>query len=159
MIRLYQPADQEQVEQCIIALQDFERALEPDRVEGASIARRYLLDLLETCRKQSGQLFLAEVESQIAGFVCVWMEPEPEGYLTSLANYGYVSDLVVLPSYRRRGLGRTLLEQAETFAVRQGARALRLNVLTRNVGAWALYRKVGFRDYEIRLLKDLGQQP
>jgi ribosomal protein S18 acetylase RimI-like enzyme len=159
MIRPYQPADQEQVEQCIIALQDFERALEPDRVEGANIARRYLLDLLETCQKQSGQLLVAEVDGRVAGFVCVWMEPEPESYLTSLAQYAYISDLVVLPAYRRRALGRTLLAHAETFAVQQGARALRINVLARNAGAWALYRNAGFRDYEIRLLKDLGQQP
>ncbi len=159
MIRAYQPADQEQVEQCIIALQDFERALEPDRVEGASVARRYLLDLLETCQKQSGQLFVAEVDGRVAGFVCIWMEPEPEGYLTSLANYAYISDLIVLPSYRRQALGRTLLARAEKFAVQQGARALRINALARNARAWALYIKVGFRDYEIRLLKDLGQQP
>ena len=159
MIRPYQPADREQVEQCIIALQDFERALEPDRVEGATIARRYLDDLLETCQKQSSQLFVAEVDGLVAGFVCVWMEPEPEGYLTSLANYAYLADLIVLPSYRQHGLGRALLAQAEAFAVQQGARALRINVLARNAGAWALYIKAGFRDYEIRLLKDLGQQP
>lgn len=158
MIRSYEPADQEQVERCIVDLQDFERALEPDRVEGASIAHRYLLELLDTCRKQSGQLFVAEVEGQLAGFVCVWLEREPESYLTSLANYAYISDLVVLPTYRRRGLGSALLAQAEAFVKAQGARALRINVLARNKGAWALYSKAGFRDYEIRLLKDLGQQ-
>lgn len=158
MIRSYEPADQEQVERCIIALQDFERSLEPDRVEGATIARRYLLELLDTCQKQSGQLFVAEIEGQIAGFVCAWLEPEPEGYLTSLANYAYISDLVVLPTYRRQGLGSALLAQAEAFAKEQGAPALRINVLARNVGAWALYSKAGFRDYEIRLLKDLSHQ-
>ena len=141
MIRAYQPADQEQVEQCIIALQDFERALEPDRVEGASIARRYLLDLLETCQKQSGQLFVADVDDRVVGFVCVWMEPEPESYLTSLANSASISDMVVLPAYRRHALGRTLLGRAEEFAVQQGARALRINVLARNAGAWVLYLK------------------
>lgn len=155
MIRPYQLADQEQVERCIIELQDFERALEDDRVEGASVARRYLLELLDTCQKQSGQLFVAEREGQIAGFVCVWLEREPESYLTSLANYAYISDLVVLPAYRRQGLGSALLAQAEAFAKEQGAPALRINVLARNEGAWALYGEAGFRDYEIRLLKDL----
>ena len=158
MIRAYEPADQEQVERCIIALQDFERALEPDRVEGATIARRYLLELLDTCQKQSGQLFVAEVERQIAGFVCVWLKREPESYLTSLAPYAYISDLVVLPVYRRQGLGSALLTWAEAFAKEQGAPALRIHVLARNAGAWAVYREAGFRDYEIRLLKDLDEQ-
>ena len=156
MIRAYEPANQEQVERCIVELQDFERSLESDRAEGATIARRYLLELLDTCQKQSGQLFVAEVRGQVAGFACVWLEREPESYLTSLAPYAYISDLVVLPAYRRQGLGRALLSQAEAFAKEQGARALRINVLARNAGAWALYREAGFRDYEIRLLKDLG---
>ena len=158
MIRSYEPADQEQVEQCIIALQDFERALEPDRVEGATIARRYLLELLDTCQKQFGQLFVAEVEGRIAGFVCVWLEREPESYLTNLAPYAYISDLVVLPAYRRHGLGSALLARAAAFAKEQRAPALCINVLARNAAAWALYGKAGFREYEIRLLKDLSQQ-
>ena len=157
MIRAYQPTDHQAVERCIIELQDFERALESDRVEGASIAGRYLLDLLDTCQKQSGQLFVAELEGRIAGFVCVWLEREPESYLTNLAPYGYISDLIVLPAYRWQGLGNELLTQAEAFAKEQGAHTLRINVLARNEGAWAMYRKVGFRDYEIRLLKDLGR--
>jgi hypothetical protein len=40
MIRAHEPADQEQVERCIIALQDFERSLEDDRVEGATITEK-----------------------------------------------------------------------------------------------------------------------
>ena len=155
MIRSYEPADQEQVERCIIELQNFERALESDRVEGATIARRYLFELLDTCQKQSGQLFVAEVEGQVAGFGCVWLEREPESYLTSLAPYAYISDLVVLPAYRRQGLGSALLAQAEAFAKEQEARALRINVLARNEGAKGVYHQAGFRDYEIRLLKDL----
>lgn len=158
MIRAYQPADQGQVERCIIELQDFERALEDDRVEGASIARRYLLELLDTCQKQSGQLFVAEIDGQIAGFVCVWLEREPESYLTSLAPYAYISDLVVLPAYRRQGLGSALLAQAEAFAAQQGVRVLRINVLAKNEGAKAVYHQAGFRGYEIGLLKDLDEQ-
>lgn len=155
MIRSYEPTDQEAAERCIIELQESERALEADRVEGAAIARRYVLDLLETCQKQSGKLFVAEAESQIAGLVCVWMEREPESYLTTLAQYAYISDLVVLPMYRRRGLGSALLAQAEAFALEQGAHTLRINVLARNEEAKAVYHQAGFRDYEIRLLKQI----
>src|SRR5579885_177693 len=146
MIRAYQPADQERVERCIRELPDFERSLEDDRVEGAGITRRYLLELLDTCQKQSGQLFVAEIDGRIAGFVCVWLEREPESYLTSLALYAYISDLVVLPAYRRQGLGSALLAQAETFAAQQGVRALRITVLARNEGAKEVYHRAGFRD-------------
>jgi GNAT superfamily N-acetyltransferase len=153
MIRAYQPEDQAQVEQCIIELQDFERALEPDRVEGQAIAQRYLHDLLATCTQKRGSIFVAEADSVVIGFVCVWLEQEPESYLTSLAGYANISDLVVMPAYRQHGYGLALLQRAEAFALEQGATALRINALAKNSAARAAYRKAGFREYEISLLK------
>ena len=154
-IRPYQTADQAQAEQCISDLQDFERSLEPDRVEGQTIAQRYLQHLLTTCQNKMGRLLVAESSGQVVGLVCIWLEQEPESYLTSLAGYGYISDLVVLSSYRRQGIGAALLQQAEAFALGQGATALRIGVLAKNSTARAAYRKVGFREYEISLLKPL----
>ncbi|HEY7356570.1 MAG TPA: GNAT family N-acetyltransferase [Ktedonobacterales bacterium] len=155
IIRPYQPADQEQAERCIIELQDFERALEPDRVEGEAVARRYLEYLLTTCQRKTGRLFVAETDGQVVGLVCLWLEREAESFLTTLAGYAYISDLVVLPAYRRQGIGSALLQQAEAFALEQGATALRIGVLAKNVAAHAAYRKAGFREYEISLLKPL----
>jgi ribosomal protein S18 acetylase RimI-like enzyme len=154
-IRPYQLTDQERAEQCIIELQDFERALESDRVEGKAIARRYLYSLLATCQSKTGRLFVAEADDQVVGLVCFWLEREPESFLTNLAGYAYISDLVVLPTYRRQGIGSALLQQAEAFALEQGATALRIGVLAKNSAAHAAYRKAGFREYEISLLKPL----
>jgi ribosomal protein S18 acetylase RimI-like enzyme len=61
----------------------------------------------------------------------------------------------VLPAYRRRGLGRALLERAVAFARGKGAKALRVGVLARNEGAARLYRSLGFGDYTIQLNKPL----
>ena len=158
MIRAYQPEDQQQVEQCIVELQDFERALEPDRVEGRTIARRYLQELLTTCEQKRGSLFVAEADGAVIGFVCAWLEQEPESYLTSLADYAYISDLAVLPAYRQQGYGLALLQRTEVFALEQGATALRINALAKNDAARAAYRKAGFRNYEISLLKPLGPE-
>lgn len=154
-IRPYQPADQGQVKQCIIELQDFERALEPDRVEGKTIAQRNLDYLLTTCQDKTGRLFVAEADGQVVGLVCVWLEREPEFFLTNLAGYAYISDLVVLAAYRRRGIGAALLQQAEAYALEQGATALKIGVLAKNNAAYAAYRRAGFRDYEASLLKAL----
>jgi ribosomal protein S18 acetylase RimI-like enzyme len=154
-IRPYQLADQEQAEQCIIELQDFERSLEADRVEGKHIAQRYLQQLLTTCQTKTGRLFVAETDNQAVGLVCVWLEREPESFLTSLAGYAYISDLVVLSAYRRRGIGTLLLRQAEAYAQEQGATALKINVLAKNSAAYAAYHKSGFQDYEMSLLKQL----
>ncbi|HLV98159.1 MAG TPA: GNAT family N-acetyltransferase [Ktedonobacterales bacterium] len=155
IIRPYQFADQDQGERCIIELQDFERGLEADRVEGATIAQRYLQHLLATCQAKTGSLFVAETDNQVVGLICVWLEREPDSFLTNLAGYAYISDLVVLPAYRRRGIGTVLLQQAEAYALEQGATALKINVLAKNSAAYTAYHKAGFRDYEVSLLKQL----
>jgi ribosomal protein S18 acetylase RimI-like enzyme len=155
-IRPYQLADQEELERCIIELQNFERTLEADRVEGATIAQRYLQQVLTTCGAKAGRLFVAETGGQVVGLVSIWLEREPESFLTNLAGYAYLSDLVVLSAYRRRGIGTALLQQAEAYALEQGATALKINVLAKNRAAYDAYRKVGFQDYEISLLKPLG---
>lgn len=155
MIRAYKPEDRADVENCIIELQDFERSIEPDRVEGISIAKRYLSDLINECRQKTGQLFVAEVNGKVAGFTCVWLEHETGTYISSLTDYAYISDLAVLPPHRRSGLGKALLKEAEAFAIQHGAKVMRIEVLAKNHIALDVYRKAGFQDYEIALQKSL----
>ena len=75
-IREYQSRDQECLEDCILELQNFERALEPDRVEGTSIITRNLEDLLAIVRQNRGQIFAAEVREEVVGFISVRLEHE-----------------------------------------------------------------------------------
>jgi ribosomal protein S18 acetylase RimI-like enzyme len=154
MIREYDPArDRSQLRACMVELQDFERGLEPGLPEGGVMADRYLANLMERCAATAGRVFVAEEDGAVAGFVGVLARVVPapdEGQA-----YAYVSDLVVLPAYRRRGIGRALLERAEVYAREMGARALRVGVLVKNEAAGRLYRKIGFNDYTIQLLKPL----
>ena len=156
MIRPYELRDQEQVIRCIAALVNYERTLEADRVDPTPHAPWYLNDLLTRLQTQPGGILVAEADGQAVGFVALWLEREPEDCWTSLANYAYCSDLALLPDYRGRGLGRALLVEAEALARRLGAQALKIGVLARNQIAWNLFRGVGFREYEITLLKPLA---
>lgn len=69
-----------------------------------------------------------------AGFV-MWM-PEPDGAATLIT-------VQVLPAYRRRGLGRLLLQVFAEQAGAAGARTLRLGVHEDNP-ARALYEQAGY---------------
>ena len=138
---------------CVVELQEFERAIEPSLPKGEEMADRYLAHMLRRCAEATGRIFVAEAAGAIVGFVGVLARvvPEPdEGQA-----YAYVSDLIVLSDHRRKGLGRALLEHAETDARGEGARVLRVGVLARNAGAARLYRSLGFGDYTIQLGKSL----
>lgn len=61
------------------------------------------------------------------------------------ADEGYVEELAVEASQRRRGVGRLLLDACEHEARRRGKARLTLWVTSDNAGAIALYRAAGFR--------------
>jgi len=112
MVRAYRPEDQDRVKHCIIELQDFERVLEADRDEGEHIVERNFQELQEAHHQHTGRMFVAEVEEEIVGFINIRFEHESQTYLSSLVDYAYISDVVILQAYRGRGIR---LEGAETF--------------------------------------------
>jgi len=154
-IRAYQSEDQDRLEACILDLQNFERTLEPDRVEGAQMVARNREELLAIVRQNRGQIFVAEVAASVVGFVCVRLEHEEGEYLSSLVDYAYISDLVVLPSHRGQGYGTMLLQKAEELARQRGMTILKIQVLVKNQQAASVYLHAGFRPYELALLKSL----
>jgi ribosomal protein S18 acetylase RimI-like enzyme len=158
-IRQYEPRDANAVIRCITVLQDTEHDLEADRLPGASIASAYFEQIVQSCARQSGRIFVAERDDTVVGFVCIWLEHDSETLISTMVDYAYVSDLVVLPTYRRQGIGAALLSRAEEYARECGITTLKIGVLVRNTPAHAVYRRVGFRDYEVILIKALDKQP
>ena len=154
-IRAYQAEDQDRLEACILELQNFERTLEPDRVEGAQMVARNREELVTIVRQNRGQIFVAEANAEVVGFVCVRLEHEEDEYLSTLVDYAYISDLVVLPSHRGQGYGTLLLRFGEEFASQKGMTMLKIQVLVKNQQATSVYLQAGFRPYELALLKSL----
>ena len=155
-IRDYDPGDAPQVERCFIELQTFERAIEPNRADPASIAPAYVAHLLQQCQEQDGAILVADIDSTIVGFVCVLARADSGALIEAQREYAYISDLVVLPAQRGRGIGRALLGRAKAFAVQHGAAMLKVDVLAANAGARAVYQAAGFEEHEIRLQQRLN---
>ena len=140
---------------CIVEMQDFERSVEPMLPAGVEMAGSYVDLLLDRCSGKSGRVFMAEADQTVVGFVGVIARVEPNEPDDEATPYTYISDLVVLPAYRRRGTGSALLRHAEGYARDQGMTLLRINVLAKNQVAGQLYRSLGFDDYRIQLCKRL----
>ena len=70
-----------------------------------------------------------------------------EGFSTFMAKpLLNVHDLAVHPAHRGRGIGRSLLMEAETLACESGYCKLTLEVRADNPGAQHLYRSLGFAE-------------
>jgi len=86
-------------------------------------------------------IFIAEVEGQVYGAAyLLWRRNSPRGRLYNFA---------VEPDHQQQGIGRRLLQECETEAVRRGCSELTLEVRPDNEGAIAFYRKFGYQTFKI----------
>jgi RimJ/RimL family protein N-acetyltransferase len=98
--------------------------------------RRYLRALR---RYQDAAVFVAELaDDGIVGRLSLGRDPHPAS--RHVADLG----LMVAAGYRRRGIGRALLDQAVDWARAAGVRKLELHVFPHNEAAIALYESFGF---------------
>lgn len=141
---------------CFIELQNYERQFSPGMPDGSAIADAYLDLMFARCEKWEGKVSVAESAGEVVGFVCVWARFKSEEPDDDPSGYAFVSDLVVNPGCRRRGIGRDLLSAAERYARTRGAHCLRLRVLADNTDARHFYESTGFTDYEVELAKQLA---
>jgi [ribosomal protein S18]-alanine N-acetyltransferase len=81
---------------------------------------------------------------EIPGFVIVQIERRGDSVL------GYVVTLDVAEKYRRKGLARTLLLEAEKRAAVAGALWMELHVFTGNEAAIRFYERSGYARVELR---------
>jgi len=154
-IREFRPADAEQVERCIVALQDYERRIDVRCLPGHAVRGWYLTYLQSECAAKQGKILVAEIDGEIAGFVAVQARVPSEDNDEEAYEYAYISDLAVLEAHRNQGVGRALIAAAEDFAVREGARWLRITVLAQNPIARPLYEGCGFGERLVMFEKDL----
>ena len=141
---------------CFVVLQEFEHGLDPAAPRGEAVADAYLDRMFGRCATWAGRVFVAELERRVVGFVCVWGRVPPQEPDEPQREYAYVSDLVVLPAWRRRGIGRALLQRAEAYARSVGMDAIGIGVMAANRDARALYDAAGYRATHLELRKSLA---
>ena len=94
-----------------------------------------------------GQLWVAEVDGQIAGIAAITTDQEAEyaevGWdVTEIAIV--VHRLAVDPRFWGRGVGEGLMKQAEVVARRRGIGVLRVDTNTQNEATQRLFPKLGY---------------
>jgi ribosomal protein S18 acetylase RimI-like enzyme len=160
LVRELDPSrDRQALTELVITLQNHERRFDPRMPKGPVMVRRYIDVLRSRCRKWDGKMFVAEEAARVVGFVCVWARVPSEEPDDDPSDYAFVSDLVVNPRYRRRGIGRELMSAAEHYARARGARCIRLAVLARNAAGRRFYQRMKYREKELELEKILRPTP
>jgi Acetyltransferases len=82
------------------------------------------------------RIFGVKIDGEIVGWMTVGIE--------SWNNRLRVYELLVLEQYRKRGIGKILLDKAKQIAKQKHCRAIVLETQTNNANAIEFYRKQGF---------------
>jgi ribosomal protein S18 acetylase RimI-like enzyme len=70
----------------------------------------------------------------------------------------FVDSLAVKQEFRRRGVGRALMDHAHRWAIAKGAADIDLNVFEFNQPAIAFYQALGYETSRRRMVKDLDKK-
>ncbi len=102
-------------------------------------------------------LFLvAEADGELVGFAHAILKAPPALPVFVPRRYAVVDSIVVSASFQGGGIGRSLMDKAQAWAVAGGATSIELNVYEFNAGAIAFYETLGYRTLSRKMRKELG---
>ena len=94
-------------------------------------------------------VILAKIADKAVGFALVRVVPSVL-YSTFHAE---LTELYVLEKHRKRGIASGLIAFSEQIAVQKGARSILVQTGEDNLFALALYKKLGYEEYDLSLKK------
>ncbi len=89
--------------------------------------------------------FVAESDGKIVGMIAVVLMP---GFRNGSKSIGYLQRLVVLPEYRKKGIGSALIDYAVKFCQN---RCYKVILHSENPEAMKIYEKAGFKKHSTLL--------
>ncbi|HVX93034.1 MAG TPA: GNAT family N-acetyltransferase [Candidatus Dojkabacteria bacterium] len=103
-----------------------------------------------TSKTDQSILFLGLINNNVIGYTAGFRE-ENENKLPCY----YINDLFITKPYRKKGYGTHLLKHISSYAKEKGYKYLGIGVLHNNTKALELYKKIGFKNYGIELMKKI----
>jgi len=116
-----------------------------------------------TIKSKTADIIIAQECENIAGFLHVLEDKSPPYDSVVPHNFAVIMDLFVLPLYRNKGVGATLINAAKKWIRKRNLNHLEINVLAENENAIRLYANEGFQPVSHTLkcpiIKETEAQP
>jgi len=114
----------------------------------------YARYLRQDLADENRAVFIAEEGGQIAGVILaktICVLP-----IHRLPTRGYMSNLYVRESFRKRGIGEKLVRCGLTWLTERGVPLVSVEIHTANPASLALHRKLGFEDHTVKMTRRLS---
>ena len=115
-------------------------------MQQADLAAVHQLECVSQKANWSLQHFSDELNNSVASVDLYWCQGELAGFLCTwlIAGELQIQNLATLPTMRRRGIARQLLEHVIARSHKSGLNSIFLEVRVSNTSAIALYERFGF---------------
>lgn len=121
----------------LIKIASAENAADIEKIEKACFSTPWSREsILESLANPASKFYIAQLDGNTAGYIG----------LQIFSGEGYITNVAVLPEYRRRGIAKALLERA----LENEAEFITLEVRESNSPAIELYKKLGFERVGLR---------
>lgn len=115
--------------------------------------RQLLDDLL---RREDAVIFLARVGETAVGLAEVYIKQDEEHPLRVTHRYGYLQSLIVLASFKKHGLGKSLVEAAHLWAKECDATEMQLDTWEFDAGPLHFYEHLGYRTLRRHMVAEIS---
>ena len=126
----------------------------PEVFAGTGAPDRDAAHWLSSIGKEAATTFVAEDAGDVVGFVNVSMVIESHSLLQPM-RFGRVGSVSVTEAMRGKGIGRSLMNQAQEWVAERDGTELRLNVWAFNAHALHMYEELGYEIRSHALVKQL----
>jgi ribosomal-protein-alanine N-acetyltransferase len=116
---------------------DIKRVLE---IETEAFKDPYPPSILIDIYNLGAGFLVVQHDNIVVGYIIFWIRYEDEGHIISLA---------VDEKYRKKNMGRELVNYAIDIFIKCDVREIKLEVRIKNKGARKFYKKIGFEEKEV----------
>lgn len=103
--------------------------------------------ILKNIRGKNAAVFVAEVDGKIVGYSLGWVS-QPWAYK---GKRGYICDCFVENAYRRKGIGKALINELIQWFIDKGVECIEADVYSKNAPSLMLFKTLGFEEVFKRL--------
>ena len=154
LVRVAREADHEALLATTFALNRFEHEITGDRAIDVASAESVLGHFIRRVGS-TGLMLVAEAEGRVIGHLFLALDEAPPYLAPDYRLEAWICDAFIEEAWRGQGAFRAMLALAEAHARAAGCRRLHIGVLAGNDDAERIYRKAGFRNYAIEMVREL----
>ncbi|NLI16597.1 MAG: GNAT family N-acetyltransferase [candidate division Zixibacteria bacterium] len=106
------------------------------------VTARFAREIQDRLEDSNYRIAVAEIDNGLVGYCFSYVSRKP--YFFRLGKFGFIGDLFVEETYRRRGIGRMLVNDAHAFFERRGIEQVELLVAAKNIDTIKFWEKLGY---------------